>query len=197
MGAETLAGRKEAIYAAAARLFREKGYSATSMRELAAAVGLEASSLYAHITSKADLLEQICFSAARAFLSGIERVERDCADPLVQIRELIALHVHIALEDPTSQTVFNDEWRHLPAERLKEFSGMRRKYEQRFRSIIERGQRQGLIRDVDPQTILLTLLSGLRWIHSGRVPAGQADADRLGAEIASLLIGGIVVKEAR
>lgn len=185
------AGRKEAIHAAAARLFREKGYSATTMRELAAAVGLEASSLYAHISSKADLLEQICFSAARAFLSGIERVERECADPLDQVRELIALHVHIALEDPTSQTVFNDEWRHLPPDRLKEFLGMRRLYEQRFRAIIERGQGLGLIRGVDPQTILLTLLSGLRWIHSGRVPAGQADADRLGTDIANLLIGGI------
>jgi TetR/AcrR family transcriptional regulator, cholesterol catabolism regulator len=191
MSQEVPAGRKEAIYAAAARLFREKGYPATTMRELAAAVGLEASSLYAHIASKADLLEQICFSAARAFLSGIERVEHECGDPLTRIRELIALHVHIALEDPTSQTVFNDEWRHLPPERLAEFLHMRRQYEQRFRSIIAHGQRQGLIRDMDPQTILLTLLSGLRWIHSGRMPPGQADADRLSTEIATLLIDGI------
>jgi len=191
MSNEAPAGRKEAIYAAAARLFREKGYPATTMRELASAVGLEASSLYAHISSKADLLEQICFAAARAFLSGIERVEQECSDPLTQIRELIALHVHIALEDPTSQTVFNDEWRHLPPDRLAEFLHMRRQYEQRFRAIIENGQQRGLIRSMDPQTILLTLLSGLRWIHSGRVQPGLSDADRLSDGIATLLIQGV------
>jgi TetR/AcrR family transcriptional regulator, cholesterol catabolism regulator len=191
MSNEVPAGRKEAIYAAAARLFREKGYPATTMRELAAAVGLEASSLYAHIASKADLLEQICFSAARAFLSGIERVERDCADPLTQIREIIALHVHIALEDPTSQTVFNDEWRHLPAERLSEFLALRREYEKRFRAIITKGQQAGMIQPLDPDTVMLTLLAGLRWVHSGRLRPGHKYPARLSAEISQLLIEGL------
>ena len=64
--------KKQDIYTAAARLFKEKGYPSTSMRELASAVGMEASSLYNHIRSKAELLEHICFYTAEAFTKGME-----------------------------------------------------------------------------------------------------------------------------
>ncbi|RYF93648.1 MAG: TetR/AcrR family transcriptional regulator, partial [Chitinophagaceae bacterium] len=61
--------RKDVIIAKAARLFREKGYSASSMRDLAEEVGVEAASLYNHISSKAEILQEICFKVANKFMS--------------------------------------------------------------------------------------------------------------------------------
>lgn len=61
--------RKEVILKASAKLFREKGYKAASMRDLAVKVGVEAASLYNHIRSKAELLHDICFNVANLFLN--------------------------------------------------------------------------------------------------------------------------------
>lgn len=189
--------RREDIYAAAARLFREKGYAATSMRELAAEVGLEASSLYSHITSKAELLDHLCFSTADRFLAGMASIQATDLSPVDKIRHLIGLHVRIALEDPTSQTVFSDEWKHLPADRLQQFLGLRRRYETQFQAVIEEGQQAGQIGELPADLIWMTLLSGLRWIHTGRKLPASDQAAGLADALSRLFIEGILPRVPR
>ena len=67
--------RKELIIQQAAIIFKQKGYSATSMRELAEKVGIEAARLYNNIRSKDEILEEICFSVAHEYLSVITEIE--------------------------------------------------------------------------------------------------------------------------
>ncbi|MCF8237274.1 MAG: TetR/AcrR family transcriptional regulator [Saprospiraceae bacterium] len=192
MSQQVISDKKEAIYAAAARLFQEKGYSATSMRELAAAVGLEASSLYSHIASKAELLDHICFQVASRFTLGMQAIQAEQDRPIDQIRALIDLHIRIALEDPTSQTVFNDEWRHLPQDRLRAFLLLRKEYEQGFVSILRQAQSRGEIRDMEPKLVLLTLLSALRWLYAGKGLSASVSRSTLQTQMKTLLLQGLV-----
>ena len=67
--------KKTQILEAAAILFRDKGYSATSMRDLASVVDLKASSLYNHIKSKQEILREICFDNANRFIQEMNKVE--------------------------------------------------------------------------------------------------------------------------
>ena len=69
------ASKKELILRRAAAMFREKGFAATSMRDLAEMVGIEAASLYNHIRSKNEILEAICFDVANIFNTNIETTE--------------------------------------------------------------------------------------------------------------------------
>ena len=69
--------KREIIIVEAAKLFKEKGYKAASMRELASAVGVEAASLYNHIQSKNDLLNAICMNVANRYTSNIDQVENE------------------------------------------------------------------------------------------------------------------------
>jgi AcrR family transcriptional regulator len=66
--------RKEQIIQKAAKLFKEKGFEAASMRDIAGELGIEAASLYSHIKSKDEILETICFRMADELLKAIEEV---------------------------------------------------------------------------------------------------------------------------
>ncbi len=183
--------KKQHIFEAAARLFRDKGYPATSMRDLAREVELKASSLYNHIQSKEDILRQICFENARRFLEGMEQVEKLPVSASSKIRELLRLHIRIATEDLTSVTAFNDEWRHLSEPFLSEFRELRRQYEQRFRALIETGIRAGELRPADPSLILYTLLSSVRFLYDWYRPGKRLASNDLERELVDLLMTGL------
>src|SRR5256714_8911984 len=86
--------RGEQVYAAALRLFREKGYHATSMQDIAAAVGLYKGSLYHYIGGKEDLLIQVFERGMGALLTDVERIAGDTGlSPTAQLRRVIQAHV--------------------------------------------------------------------------------------------------------
>ena len=184
--------KKQIVIEEAARLFRDKGYPAASMSDLAKRVGLkQKSSLYNHIDSKEEALQQICFESANKFIEGIEEIEQISAGPKEKLRALIGLHVRIATNDVTSVTVFNDEWRHLTEHRLSEFLSLRKNYEDRFLRIIEQGIRQGVFKEVDAFLTLQTILSALRWIYYYKKTDRQTASSTIENQIVRLLLEGL------
>ncbi len=191
MSREVLSTKKQFIFEEAAKLFRDKGYLATSMRELATKVGLEPSSLYSHIKSKEEILQKICLDNAEKFIEGIEAIDQEKQSPVEKIEALIGLHIKIATEDLTSVTVFNDEWRHLGEASLKEFLSLRRSYESRFRKIIETGIETKAFRAIDSNVALFSILTSLRWIHYWYKPGRKLDVTTLQTQIIDLLLHGL------
>ncbi|MCB9273840.1 MAG: TetR/AcrR family transcriptional regulator [Lewinellaceae bacterium] len=183
--------KKQLIREAAARLFRDKGYSATSMRDLADAVHLKASSLYNHISSKEEILKDICFENAQRFLATMEEVERTQASATEKVKALLRLHIHTATEDITSVTAFNDEWRHLSEPYLSEFKALRKNYEGRFQAIIEAGIRSGEFQAVEPAIALYTLFSAVRWLYDWYKPGKKIGAEALEKQVCGLLMQGL------
>lgn len=184
--------RKQIIFEEAARLFQEKGYRAASMRDLADRVGLErASSLYSHIKSKEEILLKICMENAHRFVEGLREVEAKPGKASDKILQLIQLHIRIAIEDSTSVTVFNDEWRYLSEPHLSDFLGLRREYEQGFLRLIESGIESEELKALDGKTILYTLISSTRWIHNWYRAGREIDQEALQHDIASLLLNGL------
>src|SRR5947208_7360604 len=99
--------RSEEVYRAALRLFREKGYHATSMQDIAAAVGLYKGSLYHDIAGKEELLVQVFERAMGGLVAEAEHVAADHAlSPSEQVRDLIALHVAAVAENLDALTVY-------------------------------------------------------------------------------------------
>lgn len=184
--------KKQIIYEEAARLFRDKGYKAASMRDLADRVGLEqASSLYSHIRSKEEILQKICLDNAQKFLDGIELIDQTSQSTKDKISELIGLHIRIATEDLSSVTVFNDEWRHLSESTLNEFLKLRHAYENRFLKIIEDGIENGEIKNINSKVVLYSILSSVKWIHYWYRPGRGLEPEEIKENIAILLIDGI------
>ena len=99
--------RKEEIIRVAAELFKEKGYSAVTMRDLAKAMGIKAASLYNHINSKQDILNTIIISLAKDFTDGMQLIQSSQNSCLDKLKLIIELHVNIS-----SQNIYGMAWPH-------------------------------------------------------------------------------------
>jgi len=173
--------RRQAIEDAASSLFRERGYSGTSVRDIARAVDIQGASLYAHVTSKQDVLWSIVEHMASKFESAADSVEAadpgaTAFDPGVYLIALVRAHVGVITDDIERASVFVHEWRALQGDRRAEIARRRDAYETRFCSVIADGIRTGAFQAPDPgvaSTYILTALNGLvTWYRpDGRLPA--------------------------
>src|SRR5919197_893540 len=126
-----MATRRSELTRQAARLFAEKGYHGTSIGDLAAALGVQKGSLYAHIASKQDLLYEAMRDGARAFHAALDEIpERVLATE--KIRLALRGHLRVVAEQLDVATVFVREWRYLEGERRDEIVAERRRYEERI-----------------------------------------------------------------
>lgn len=176
--------RKDVIIAKAAKLFREKGFSATSMRDLAEHVGVEAASLYNHISSKAEILQEICFKTANNFMSHIEEVDANSNKTAIEkIQEILRFHIKQMLDNYEEVYVSDREWKHLTDPYLSNMQSQRRAYRQRIALVIEEGIRKGEIKPIDAPTAVLIMLhavSGIEsWHRSKKKIAGEVLEDNM------------------
>jgi len=157
--------RKEEIYAVSAKLFRKRGYVASTMRDIAELVGIEPSSLYSHIKSKEEILVNICTARANEFDQGMQSIRNSKMSNPDKIKALIDLHLDIAYNKPSSVTVFNDEWRHLPENELKLFLDKRNDYESGFKAILREGMEKGEFVKMSESTAFQLIINSVKWIH--------------------------------
>jgi TetR/AcrR family transcriptional regulator, cholesterol catabolism regulator len=166
---QTNGTKKEVILKNAAALFRKKGFKATSLRELAETMNIEAPSLYNHIKSKAELLQEICFGVGIDFTTHMDEVLQSNETALQKIENLICFHIHKIYTDFDNVFVSNHEWKQLPKKQLNDFLKQRKKYENNFIAIVEGGIKKNLFKNLNPKIVVLTMLSavrGVEFLHS-------------------------------
>jgi len=183
--------RKEVILKASAALFREKGYKAASMRDLAVKVGVEAASLYNHIRSKAELLHDICFDVANIFTENISEVEASGNAPIVKLELLLRFHIRQMIDNFEEVYVADREWRYLTEPYLSNYQNQRRSYRRRFAAIIDEGIKQGQINKIDPSTTVLILLHAVSGIESWHRSKQKISGEKLEENMLTILIEGV------
>jgi AcrR family transcriptional regulator len=183
--------RKDVIIIEAAKLFREKGFSATSMRDLAEHVGVEAASLYNHISSKAEILQEICFKVANEFTHHIEQVDASALTAIAKIEAILRFHIKQMVEHYEEVYVSDREWKHLTEPYMQNMQGQRRAYRQRIASIIEEGIRRGEIKPIDAPTAVLIMLHAVSGIESWHRSKRKIDGNVLEDNMVSILVEGL------
>lgn len=183
--------KRELILAEAAKLFKDRGYSGTSMRDLAGQVGMEAASMYNHIKSKDELLETICFRISNTYISQLAEIERTGTSYGEKIKSLVRLHIRLMVEDGAAVSVANHDWKYLPEPRLTEFKQARKNYEKGFAALIEAGIAAGEFRPVNASVALFTVLSAVRWVELWYRPGRGLSAQELENDIITVLLSGL------
>jgi len=188
--------RKEVIILAAARLFREKGFNATGMRDVAGEVGVEAASLYNHIRSKAELLQHICFRIAEEFTSQLNEVEKlHELDSIQKLDSIIRFHVRMWVEKPDEVLVANNESKYLKDPFYDSFQNERRIYVRRLETIIEEGMQKGIIRKIEPYVVVLTVMSAVRGIEFWHRTKKNISAIQLENDMVMMLVDGLRIRD--
>jgi len=183
--------KKDIIIEKAAKLFREKGFGAASMRDIAETVGVEAASLYNHIQSKSEILQAICFRVANDFITHLENVERNAELTLRKMETIIRFHIRMMLEQYEYVYISDHEWRHLPEPYLSNFLNQRRSYRKRLSDILEEGISKNEIKSIDPYVAVLTILSAISGIESWQRSRKSTSAETLEANMVKYLVEGL------
>ena len=184
--------RGEEVYAAALRLFREKGYHATSMQDIAAAVGLYKGSLYHYIDGKEELLARVFERGLGALLAEVERIAADTTcGPSAQLRQIVEAHVAAVANNRDALTVYLHEWRALAGDSLANVRAQRERYTHLVAEIVARGVQAGEFRVPDVGIATLGLLGMCNWLCQWYQPSGRLTPREIGARFADMVLDGL------
>lgn len=185
------ASRKDIILQKAAILFKEKGFKAASMRDLAEVVGVEAASLYNHIKSKNELLHEVCFNVANKFNEKLEQIESTDLSALQKTEELLRFHINSMVQNFDEVFVSDREWKYLSEPYLSNFQTQRRTYRKRFAAIIEDGIKKKEIKKIDATTAVLIMLHAISGIESWHRSKQKISGAELEENMITILVGGL------
>ncbi|PNG25681.1 TetR family transcriptional regulator [Methylocella silvestris] len=171
IGADTA----NAIYTSGTRLIATHGFEAMSLRQLAADVGIQASSLYNHILNKHALLHGIMLNYMRDLLDKAAAEVPPKGEAAEQLRLFVAFHVRFHMTRNEDLRIINQELRSLEAAQRVEIVAMRDDYEKILEGILRRGVRSRVfrIKDIRVTTFaIIAMLTGIAawWRPDGRLP---------------------------
>lgn len=184
--------RKDVILKKAASLFRQKGFAASSMRELADMVGVEAPSLYNHFGSKNEMLQAICFRVANAFNEHLHQVRASGENHAGKIEQVIRFHIRILLDSFDEVYVANHEWKQLEDPFLSNFLQQRKTYENIMASMIEDGIKAKEFRKLNSHLAVLTILFAVRGVEAWLRHRKNIKEEDLENNIIEQLLHGII-----
>lgn len=184
--------RREQILDSASRLFSERGYHATSMRDLAGELGMQGGSLYAHISGKEELLIEIVNQASRQFDEALFTL-RDVPLPADEkLREAMHRHIRVVADNMDSATVFFHEWKHLSPEAYARVTSWRDSIDEFYRELITRGIQEGAFHaDLNPKMTAYLVLSAVNWAYTWYRPGGAMTPRDVADTFADMLLRGL------
>jgi AcrR family transcriptional regulator len=182
--------RQQEVVTAAARVFAERGFHATSMQDLIAATQLTAGGLYHYIGSKDQLLVRICDQLMNPLLDQIRTITESGEEPEDQLREIVrAWMVHVE-RNRDHMKVFQQE-RHVLERGLqwREVRRQRKQFEELLAGVLERGTREGAFQFADRDLALRALLGMVNHTAQWFRPRGRLSAEQIADGYVDLLLG--------
>ena len=184
-------GRAAEIYRAAAAIILQKGYDATSVSDIADALGITKAGLYHYIHGKTQLLFDI-------MQYGLDELEREVAKPAMKIgdaearlRFMIGTHARIVTRGHGAVTILVDEARALTPAQNRQITRRKRKYFDFLRATLGELKSGGKLRDVDITVAAFGLLGVINWVSRWYQPGGELDEKQIAEQIIDIAFNGL------
>jgi AcrR family transcriptional regulator len=180
MPRDAAASSRQEILRASARLFRERGYDATSMNDISAALKLSKGGLYHHFRSKDEILFHIMNHAMEITEQRVLAPIRDIPDAEERLRTLIRLHIQLVVRARDREiTVILHENHPLPVTLRKRVNAQKKAYIHFVEELIGEVRRARKSSKVNPRAAAFALLGMINWIYQWYRPEGSLEEDDL------------------
>jgi AcrR family transcriptional regulator len=179
------------IVQAAAQIFRQKGYHAASMQDIADAVGLQKASLYHHFASKQDILLEILDEALDLLIADMQAVLDTDLPPEDQLRQAMRAYVSRVTQEASLAAVLQLEHRNLDPRRRARHVTRRDRYDNLWRELIRRGIEREAFRPMDERMVTFALLGIQNWMITWYRPEGRLPAAEIADQFADLMLNGL------
>lgn len=189
ISAEAQRPSRDALVEAAARLFREKGYERTTVRDLADAVGMQSGSLFYHFASKGEILYEVMRRGIDDLTMAVRLELKACASPREELITMTRTHLRTLLSNTqASLASLLYEWRSLPDEQRDQVVTLRDQYESLCREVISQAMENGVVKQGDPRLMVRLWLGALNWTSQWYNAEGSLGIDDLAEEIVDLIL---------
>jgi AcrR family transcriptional regulator len=172
-------GSRDEMLDRAARLFAEKGYDASSIRDLAGEIAVRPSSLYHHFPGKDSILFEICYGFLRDFNLVVVPELRAERPPDEAIRAAIRAHILFSNRRWAHVVVSIRERRSLPADQQAAIKTLRRQYRDALASTIQRGRQLGVFSAPDAKLAAMAVLDMVNGLAQWFRPRDRRDLERM------------------
>ena len=188
---KTASTREDEILAAAANLFQQKGYHATSVRDIAESVGLLKGSLYHYIRSKEDLLARLFDGALEGTVRELTAIATREQSAPARLHAMVAAYVRSVTANLDTVGLYLREWRSLPAPELARLRARRRAMRALFEDVIKEGMRRREFATADEKISALAILGMCNWLFEWYRPRGRLRPEALAEELAERAVRSV------
>lgn len=186
--------KKDHFLSEALKLIHEKGFKATTMRDIAKHMNFDASNSYNYVKSKQEILEIFLFKTSNEFHSNIDNILNSNYDIPEKLKLLIKSHIQIASQNPYEVALLVNEWRNLKEPKYSKFVVLRDSYENKVSNLLEEGIKVSVLKNMDLKIATSTLLASIRWFYDhftqDEVTLNPIELER---QIIDYVLGGLLI----
>jgi AcrR family transcriptional regulator len=188
MREEILAYKRERIIEEAVKLFYARGFTGTTLDDIAAELGVTKPFIYTHFRSKVDLLAALCTPTIELSLAAVENAAKEPGGPSERLYRAIVDFTHVVLSRQANIAIFFREEKNLTPEALAEINALRRKFDRVLSELLAEGVAAGEFRIADVNLAALAIGGMISWAYTWHRPGGRLKLEEMCTRMADLAL---------
>ncbi len=188
MREEISAYKRERILEEAVKLFYERGFSGTTLDDIAGKLGVTKRFIYTHFRSKVELLEAICRPTIEMSLAAISRAAKQDGKAAQRLFDGIVAFSKVVLHRQANIAVYFREEKNLSQKGLADINALRKNFDRVLSELLEEGTLAGEFSTGDVRVAALAIGGMVSWAYTWYQPGGRLSIDDVGAKLARLAV---------
>ena len=180
--------KRERILEEAVKLFYERGFSGTTLDDIAGKLGVTKPFIYTHFRSKVELLEAVCRPTIEMSLNAIAQAARHDAPVADRLYDGIVQFTNVVLQRQANIAVYFREEKHLSEAGLAEINALRKRFDRTLSELLQEGAATGAFRIADVRVAALAIGGMVSWAYTWYQPGGRLTVEDIGAKLAQFVL---------